>query len=147
MKLRNLLVGVLIVLCGVMIPQIHASAQELQERTGHITDAEFQGVIETTMGSIVESRAATRTINWTVAPNERACTSFFGVAAGSYISMSFTLSQSAKVGIIDEDGYVRYVTGKSINHTFNITSSKAYCVFIQNLNPSAITVKGTYAWN
>lgn len=147
MKLKLVLLSVLVVLCGVIVPQFKVSAQELKEQTAHITDEEFRDVLEESMGSIIETRATSRGVNWTVPANRRYCTAYFPVNSGGYILLAMNLSKSAKTGIIDEDGYIRYVTGTSISHTFNITSSKSYCVFVQNLNSTAISATGSYAWN
>lgn len=134
-------------LLGLGVFGLQANAQGMKECTAHISDPEFSGIIEESMGNIVENRANSRTFNMTVASARRHTTTYFSVSSGGYIQIRATLSKSGNVGIIDADGYVRYVTGTSINHSFAISQSNAYCVFVQNLNSVSITATGSYAWN
>ncbi len=132
---------------GLGVFGLQARAQGMKECSAHISDPEFVGIIEESMGNIVEDRANSRTLNVTVAAARRQTTAYFSVSSGSSIQINATLSKSGNVGIIDADGYVRYVTGTRINHSFSISKSNAYCVFVQNLNSVSITATGSYAWN
>lgn len=147
MKARLFLYGICMMLVGLFVFDTEVSAQEMQEYTAHVSDPEFQGMIEESMSNIINARATSRSISWTVPSKRRYTTVYFGVSAGKYISLNLTLSKSAKAGIIDADGIVRYVTGTDIEHGFAITTTNSYCVFVQNLNSSSITAKGSYAWN
>lgn len=137
----------LIVFASVCVFGTKAQAQGMKECTAHISDPEFAGIIEESMGNIVEDRANSRSLNVTVAAARRYTTVYFDVNSGRSIQINATLSKSGNVGIIDADGYVRYVTGTRINHTFAISQTNAYCVFVQNLNSVSITATGSYSWN
>ncbi len=132
---------------GVCFYGTQTHAQGMKEYTAHISDPAFAGIIEESMGNIIEDRANSRSLNVTVASARRYTTIYFNVSKGSSIQISATLSKSGNVGIIDIDGYIRYVTGTRINHSFAISQTNAYCVFVQNLNSVSITATGSYAWN
>ncbi len=145
--MKKILIAMLLMVCGVMFSCKLASAQEMQEYTAHISDPEFQGIIEESMGNIVNARSTSRIIDWTVPSGKRYTTPYFSVSKGKDIAMVLTLSKSGKAGIINYEGYVRYVTGKEIDHVFSITETNSYVVFVQNLNSTSITADGGYAWN
>lgn len=147
MKKVYLLMAFCLMLTGVFLMDAKVEAQEMQEYTAHISDPEFQGIIEESMSNIINERATLKTINWKVPAGRRYTTAYIGVSAGKYISINIQLSKSAKAGIIDADGYVRYVTGSLIQHSFAINTTNSYCVFVQNTNDEKITASGSYAWN
>lgn len=124
-----------------------ARAQELQEYTAHISDPEFQAIVEESMGEIINTRASSRSFSTKVIAGARYTSAYFQVSSGKYITVIATLSLSGKVGIINSTGTIRYVQGTNINHAFKINTTDYYCVFIQNLNSTAITAAGSYAWN
>ncbi len=132
---------------GVMSSSTEVCAQELQEYTAHISDPEFRAIVEASMGEIISTRASSRSFDTKVVAGARYTSAYFQVSSGKHISVAATLSLSGRVGIINSTGTVRYVQGTNINHVFNINTTDYYCVFIQNLNSTAITAKGSYAWN
>ena len=132
---------------GIMSFNTEVCAKELQEYTAHISDPEFQAIVEESMGEIISTRANSRSFSTRVIAGARYTSSYFEVSAGDYITVIATLSASGKVGIISSSGSVRYVQGTNINHAFKINTTDYYCVFIQNLNSTSITASGSYAWN
>lgn len=132
---------------GVMSFGTEVCAEQLQEYTAHITDPEFQVMIEESMGEIISTRANSRSFSTKVAAGARYTSGYFHVSSGNSITVNATLSKSGKVGIISSSGTIRYVQGTSINHVFKINTTDYYCIFIQNLNSTAITATGSYAWN
>ncbi len=132
---------------GVVSFNTEVRAQEMQEYTAHISDPEFQAIVEESMGEIINTRASSRSFSTKVVAGARYTSSYFEVSSGKYITIIATLSASGKVGIINSTGTVRYVQGTNINHSFKINTTDYYCVFIQNLNSTAITATGSYAWN
>lgn len=144
MKGKLFIASVCLVLCGLLTPAFQSSAEELVEQTGHITDPEFGGVIEEMMGSIIETRSTAYTIDWSVPGGRNYTTAFFEKKKDTSIGIGIELSKSGKAGIMDMDGNVRYVSGKSLYHTFDITKSYYYCVIVINPNDSKITAKGYF---
>lgn len=144
MKLKLLLAGACFALCCLFIPAATVSAEEMVEKTGHILEPEFAGLVEISMGSIIETRSTAYTIDWTVKKNVRKTTGYFKKSADTSINLGVDLSKSGKAGILDINGNVRYVEGKSIYYSFAITKSNYYAVFVQNPNSSSITASGYY---
>ena len=84
---------------------------------------------------------------WTVNPNTRHVTSEFKVKAGEVISASVVVKQAKNylLGIMDDDGHARYVTGYgAVGHVFSISTTNRYRVFVQNDNDVALTASGSY---
>lgn len=145
MKGKLLLAGICMVLCAVFIPAVNASAAEQEEKVAHITDEEFQGMEVQTIISPITVYATQYGLNWTVPKNTMYATDYFSKSKGSYIKISVTLTKSCDVGIMSYKGGLRYLTGTSINHTFNITETDKYKVFIRNNNSSSVTSSGYYS--
>lgn len=144
MKLKLILAGACFALCCLFVPAASVSAEELTEQTGHITDPEFAGMVEESMGSIIETMSTAYTINWTIKKKSRKYTGYFKKLNGSYIDLGVELSKTGRAGILDIDGNVRYLEGKSIYHSFAITEDDYYAVFIQNTSSSSMTASGYF---
>lgn len=147
MKAKWLILGLLVLFCGGVMPKDQVYAQEMQEYTAHLSEAELQELIQESMGNIVNARLTAKAIDWKVPANMTYTTSYMPVSAGNYITMSFKLSKSGRAGIIDVFGNMRYVTGTSIKHGFKINLESSYCVFVKNTNSTKITAVGSYACN
>lgn len=144
MKRKLLFLSLCFMLCGLLAPTLQASAEELEEKTAHITDPQFEGIVEEMMSNIVAARATAYTINWSIAKRTRCTTGFFSKAKDSYISIGFELSQYGSAGIIDSNGNMRYVEGTSLYHTFDISVPRNYCVFVYNPTSVRMTATGYY---
>ena len=84
MKAGLVVLSLLLIFCGILVPFKNVSAQEMEEYTAHISDLEFQGMIEEFMGNIVNVRSGVEIINWTVPSEKRYTAAYFGAAGGSY---------------------------------------------------------------
>lgn len=75
-------------------------------------------------------------IDWTVKPNTRYVSGDYKVQSGGKIGTSVIIKPSGKkcwLGIMSDHGTARYVEGTGIlTHTFNITETCSYRVFVQN---------------
>lgn len=144
MKMKSIVVGICMVLCMVIMPSFVASAEELEEQTAYLTDVEVKEIVEEDISNIINSRISAYSLSWTVPANTRYGTSYFRKEAGTSVGVDVDVSKSCKVGILDDDGVLRYVTGTTITHTFSITKTNDYKVVVQNDNSSSVTAKGYY---
>ncbi|MCM1157906.1 MAG: hypothetical protein NC300_06715 [Bacteroidales bacterium] len=144
MKMKLLLAAICVTLCGVIMPGASASAQELEEQTAYVTDAGFRDVEKQTISTGITPYTTRVPINWTVPKKTMYTTNYFKKSKGSSITVSLTLSASAKVGVLRTDGKLVYVTGKSVYHTFELEEDSYYAVVVQNDNDSSITASGNY---
>lgn len=87
-------------------------------------------------------------IHWTLGHNAMRCTGGFFVSAGRKIRIVMDLetgNRTVKAGIIRPDGKISYVSGKrSLAHTFRISKTGIYQVFVSNSSGKTVTVKGSY---
>lgn len=88
-------------------------------------------------------------LNWTVDHNAMLCTGGFQVETGREIRIEFDLEpgdRTVKAGIMKPDGKISYVSGRhSLSHTFHISRTGTYRVFVSNSSGKSVTVKGSYA--
>ena len=88
------------------------------------------------------------TYNWTVEPGTRFCSGKFKVSSGQKIALSASIApgtQTCWIGIMDPHNNVRYVEGKSaLSHTFSISETGKYRVFVQNRGTKNVTAGGGY---
>lgn len=86
--------------------------------------------------------------NWTVDHNAMRCTAGFQVNAGRKIRIAIDLEpgdRTVKAGIMKPDGKISYVSGKhSLSHTFCISMTGTYKVFVSNSSGKSVTVRGSY---
>lgn len=99
-------------------------------------------------GAIIESRAdSTALINISI-KNQNWESGRFMATAEQEISMSVTCNPSnvkVKVGIKDPEGYLRYVYGEgNASHTFALTKTGEYSVFVSNETDTTVKVVGHY---
>ena len=144
MKIKLIISSICMMLCAMIMPSIVVSAAELEEQTVYLTDAEMEEIIEEEISNLINSRTSSYALNWTVPANTRYGTSYFRKEAGTSVIIAAKLSKSCKVGVLNDDGLLRYVTGTTISHTFSITETNDYKVFVQNDNSSSSTVSGYY---
>lgn len=90
----------------------------------------------------------TVTFNWTVEPGTRFCSGKFKVKSGQKIMLAATTSpntQTCWIGIMDPHNNVRYVEGKgSLSHSFSVSETGKYRVFVQNRGTKNVTAGGSY---
>ena len=144
MKKKSIVVSICIMMCAMMLPSFVTSAEELEEQTVYLTDAEMEEILEEEISNLVNARLTAYVLNWTVPANTCYGTSYFRKAAGTSVIVDIDISKSCKAGILNSDGVFRYVTGTTITHTFSITEGHNYKVNVQNDNSSSITAKGYY---
>lgn len=82
--------------------------------------------------------------DWIVNPNTRHVSGDYRVTAGDKVDVASYVSPLDKtywLGIMDDDGHAWYVSGTGgLSHSFKITKTNRYRVFIQN-NYSSITFR------
>lgn len=145
MKKKLLFLGLCFVLCGMLAPTVKVSAQELEEYTGHITDPEFEEVLQEMVGNLYETMSTAYKVDWTVSKNSMGTTAYFKKSSGTSIAITLDLSGYGWAGIIDMDGKTRYVAGTTnLDHNFSITKTYYYSVFVLNKSGAKITAKGYY---
>lgn len=112
-----------------------------------VFDESAENVIEMELGGLTRG---VYNLNWSVPKNSTTKTSStYYVKKGGTISILFGVDPSDKqvrAGIITPNGTKRYVTGSSITHTFDVTSSGDYYIFIENTNGSSVTVSGSFSF-
>lgn len=145
MKNRLLFLGLCMVLCGVIAPNVKASAQEMEEHTAHITDPEFAGALQEMVENTYTTMSTMYNIDWKVSANSIKITDYFKRKVGSQVAVGMKLSGNGYVGIMSMDGVIRYVEGTTVSHAFKITEYNYYCFIVQNKTKSKITAKGHYA--
>ena len=145
MRVKLLLAGICMMLCGMLVPSFDTAAQETEVKTIHISDAELQNIIEEEISNLVATRATQYNITWTVPADTRYTTGAFSMTKDKKIYVSVTLSKSGWAGILDSKGTLYYVSGKSIAYPFMTPSDGSYRVFVQNNSSSgSLTAKGYY---
>lgn len=121
---------------------------ELQEFEG--TAEEFAGmeIIEDSSGEQITARSRVGGIDWAVGNNSVRYTGGFKVNARGKIKVAVSIEpadKSVRVGIVKPDGKTSYVTGKNtIFHTFSITKTGTYKVFVMNKSGKKVSVSGSY---
>jgi hypothetical protein len=89
-------------------------------------------------------------INWPISKKTAYASVKFRASKGGEIYVSVGISPTdkyVKVGIIQPDDTTRYVYSKgNIVHTFSLTQSGYYKVYITNGNSSAVTAYGYYSY-
>ena len=145
MKKNLLFLSLCILLCGIVIPNVKASAEEMVEHTAHITDPEFAGVLQEMVSSTFMTMSTKYTINWSVRAKAITGSGYFWKDPGSEVAIGIKLSGYGYGGIMDLDGTIRYVDGTSLAHVFKISKGDCYCVIVQNKTDSKITAKGYFA--
>lgn len=144
MKAKLLLAGICMMLCGIVMPSVTVSAQEMEERTGYITDEEFRGILEEEISNLISARASAYPVNWEVPGKTRYATPYFYQEEGSKVIVNVELSKSCMVGLLGFSGVVRYVEGETVSHTFKDIEKGYYKFFVHNKNKGSVTVKGYY---
>lgn len=144
MKVKLLFAAICMMLCGIVVPCTLVSAQEMEEKTGYITDEEFRVILEEEISNLVTARMSAYPIDWEVPGETRYATPYFHQEEGSKFAVNAELSKSCMVGLIGLSGVVRYVEGKTVSHTFKNIEKGYYKFFVHNKNTGKVTVKGYY---
>ncbi len=124
-----------------------ASAQAAE--TVEYTETELRPGI-----TVQEERAwQTRSIStfqWEVGAGIQRRTGGFRAEAGDTINVMVVLGLSdlrVKVGIVEPDGIYRYVLENgSVHHTFFLSKTGTYRVYVENDNSTAVTAEGSYIY-
>lgn len=119
----------------------------LIEYTEEATDSSAKNVIE------IETNSLSRTVKGldvTVSANTIAKTASFSANKDGTITVTVSVTpsnKSVRVGIIEPDGTKRYVTSSgTISHTFSLTATGSYRVFVENTNSVSVSVEGSYLY-
>lgn len=87
-------------------------------------------------------------IEWSIPSGTRHISNIFHVDEGQNISIAVTTIPASClcwIGIMDTWNNVRYVSGySSLAHTFEITDSGSYRVFVQNKGKRTVSAAGSY---
>ncbi len=138
MKVKLLIAGICMVLCGMLVPFAEVSAEESEIKTAQLTDEEFRDILEVQISSLVSTRATSYSLDWKVPAKTRYVTGYFEKSKDSTVQIVVNLSKSGRAGILRFNGTAYYSEGKSISTSFKIPATDSYCVFIQNTNSESI---------
>ena len=87
---------------------------------------------------------------WEIETGHSATSAIFYASNGNSINVSVNVvptDTTIKVGIVQPDGVRRYVEGDTtLGHSFALTQSGNYRVYIQNDSGVTVTVAGTYVY-
>lgn len=113
------------------------------------TEAETRPDVRVYDGEVEENaRASSATFNWTVYPNSLTRTAkTIRAEAGEWISVSVRnpSGRTIRAGIIHPNGSKRYVSGTTeVSHTFTISETGYYRVYVENPGDTTISVSGAY---
>ena len=113
------------------------------------TEAETRPDVKVYDGEVEENaRASSATFNWTVYPNSLTRTAkTIRAEAGEWISVSVRnpSGRTIRAGIIHPNGSKRYVSGTTeVSHTFTISETGYYRVYVENPGDTTISVSGAY---
>lgn len=113
------------------------------------TEAETRPDVRVYGGEVEENaRASSATFNWTVYPNSLTRTAkTIRAEAGEWISVSVRnpSGRPFRAGIIHPNGSKRYVSGTTeVSHTFTISETGYYRVYVENPGDTTISVSGAY---
>ena len=113
------------------------------------TEAETRPDVRVYDGEVEENaRASSATFNWTVYPNSLTRTAkTIRAEAGEWISVSVRnpSGRTIRAGIIHPNGSKRYVSGTTkVSHTFTISETGYYRVYVENPGDTTISVSGVY---
>ena len=113
------------------------------------TEAETSPDVRVYDGEVEENaRASSATFNWTVYPNSLTRTAkTIRAEAGEWISVSVRnpSGRPFRAGIIHPNGSKRYVSGTTeVSHTFTISETGYYRVYVENPGDTTISVTGGY---
>lgn len=89
---------------------------------------------------------ASNIIDWTVNGNSIVRTTAFSKSSGT-ISVTVAVKSGARVGIYEPNGTRRYVvagSSGSVAHSFSVSSSGSYRVFVENTSSTAFKASGSY---
>lgn len=90
-----------------------------------------------------------KSIDWTIKSRVVKKTAYFSKKSGDTIKIAGVVDPedvTVQVGIIEPDDHGRYVNAKNaFSHTFKLTKSGSYKVYIENLNKVTVTVVGGYS--
>lgn len=99
-------------------------------------------------GEISLINRASYGIGWDVPAGHRVYSPWFDCEAGDELGVMAMIDPnnvSIRVGLEDSMGYRYYVVGSEvIAHTYDITSSGEYRIYVQNDSSTAVTVDGSY---
>ena len=120
------------------------------EELTEYTEAEYDDGVTEEEGelSAATANSVMKTFNWTIAKKTRKLTPGFSATAGKGIAVAVSnpSGASVRVGISKPGGTRTYVTssGTLISHTFSVSVTGTYKVFVQNMSNSQISVSGSY---
>ena len=108
-------------------------------------------IVEHSSEKLISERSATTTIEWTVNNNEVHNSEGFKVNAGGTVRVLIGINPNDKtvtVGIKKADGTISFVKGKDfISHTFSISKTGTYQLFVKNDSGKKVKVSGTYIYS
>lgn len=118
----------------------------LREQEGFVKDYADMQIVKQEEGN--SENPAGGNLHWTIGHNAMRCTGGFFVCAGRKIRIAIDVesgNQRVKAGIIRPDGKISYVNGeRSISHTFRVSKTGIYQVFVSNSSGKGVSVKASY---
>ena len=131
------------------VVMVEEEAQEIPDGEEFFTAAEDDTCTQEIEEEVItlSANSTTKYIDWEVPAKTRKTTSQFKKSKDGTVKvvMESVDGKKIKVGIKDSDGNLSYVTTSSeISHTFKITKTGYYCVFVENMSTGTAEVSGLY---
>ena len=122
---------------------------------GYIEYTEYPGEdelvpMEPAIGPVYEINTSKPIDEWEIETGHSATSTIFYASSGNSINVSVVIApadNTVRVGIVQPDGVRRYVEGDTtVGHSFALTQSGNYKVYIQNDSGVTVTVVGSYVY-
>lgn len=106
--------------------------------------------IEPVIGPVNEINTIKPIDDWEIETGHSATSTIFYASSGNSINVVVNIDPTdttIRVGIVQPDGVRRYVEGDTtVGHSFALTQSGNYRVYIQNDSGVTVTVSGSYVY-
>lgn len=124
---------------------------ELEEFEGTVEEFEgFEIVDHSGEEGNISTFSTMKTFAWPMLSNSTHTTGGFTAKAGGKIIVSISVNRDdklVKMGIVKPNGTTTYVRGKDmLTHTFSVSTTGTYKVFVQNLSATKLQVTGSYIY-
>ncbi len=157
-KMKKKLLAVLAVV-GLMAGSMSVLAESGDEgvlcEDGYVEYTEYPSgdelvPMEPAIGPVYEINTMKPIDDWEIETGHSATSTIFYASSGNSINVAVNISPAdttVKVGICQPDGTRRYVNGSNtVGHSFALTQSGNYRVYVENNSGVTVTVGGSYVY-
>ncbi len=157
-KMKKKLLAVLAVV-GLMAGSMSVLAESGDEgvlcEDGYVEYTEYPSgdelvPMEPAIGPVYEINTSKPIDDWEIETGHSATSTIFYASSGNSINIAVNIyppDTTVKVGICQPDGTRRYVNGATVvGHSFALTQSGNYRVYVENNSGVTVTVGGSYVY-